>query len=141
MPFVREPRKKAGFFLWWRQLPKEVQSEKDVETEIQAVLWRAIEDRRSVSILYRTEADVEGHPLLIYPRQMYKRSGHLYVEGHCYPSNRYQTVRVDRILKASIVGRSTPSGAQRPRKSRPLLILKIVLFVVLVVWLLRMIGR
>lgn len=127
-------RKKPGFFLWWRQLPKEVQSEKDVETGTQAILWRAIEDRGAVSVVYRAEAHAEEHIVLIYPRQMYKRSGHVYVEGRCYPSDRYQTLRVDRILSARPAGRPTPKAA----RSRLPTILKIILALLMIGWLLRL---
>ncbi len=137
MSSLRGPRKKAGFFLCWRQLPKEVQSEKDVGTGIQAVVWGAIEDRRAVSVVYRAEADAEEHMLLIYPRQMYKRSGHLYLEGHSYPSDKYRTLRVDRIVSGKLVGRSTPKAVW----SRLPKILKIILALLIIGWLLHLMGR
>ena len=97
----------AGFFLWWRQLPKESLSEVDQSDPICRAFIEGIERRTSVTLRYRTDSGQSESVLLLYPRKLYRRGSHAYVDGKCYPAGKFQTLRVDRILEATV---STSSG-------------------------------
>lgn len=100
------PDRPAGFFKWWRMLPKEPLGEADQSTPKYRVLVEGIKGRTGVSIRYRAESDPEDSVLLFYPRELYKRRGHVYVDGKSYPAGKFQTLRVDRIVEATLVART-----------------------------------
>lgn len=102
-PSHRDP----GFFVWWRGLPKEPPGEAERPHPAYRALADGIAYRRSVSLRYRAEQDHQDSILLLYPRQLYKRGGHLYVDGKSYPSGKFQTLRVDRIVEATLTGVSS----------------------------------
>ena len=116
-----QARRDPGFFLWWRGLPKEPSDESERSHPAYRALADGIVRQTSVSLRYRAESEQKDFMLLLYPRELYKRGGHLYVDGKSYPSGKFQTLRVDRISEATLAGyfrKKQLSSSQRRSPAR-----------------------
>lgn len=116
MATVTLSHRDPGFFQWWRRLPKEPLPEADQSLPTARVLAEGIRHRTSVSLRYQAESGQADFMLLLYPRELYRRGGYVYVEGKGYPAGKFQTLRADRILEAIPVD---PPGQKARASHKP----------------------
>ncbi|MBI2494378.1 MAG: WYL domain-containing protein, partial [Candidatus Rokubacteria bacterium] len=96
------PERPPGFYQWWRTLPKRAVIAAEPTLPFSSTILEGISRRCAVSLRYRTDSRTTESLLLIYPRQLYRRGRHAYVEGTTYPSGKFQTLRLDRVTDAHL---------------------------------------
>ncbi len=128
MPTSDPPsRREVGFLTRWRRLPKEALSEAERSTPIFRTLDEGVREGKSILLRYRGP-DQEDSGILLDPRELYKSRGYLYVRGKSYPSGKFEAIRLDHILEASLKEpqrQDDPHGVishtylERKRRDRP----------------------
>jgi hypothetical protein len=96
----------ADTFPWWRTLPRQPVTAADAGVPFSRTMLAGIRDDLPVSLRYRANAVPGEASLVLYPRRLYRRGGHLCVEGTTDPAGKRRTLRLDLVTEATLIAAS-----------------------------------
>lgn len=75
-----------------------------INPEIRSACFRAVKEKRDISITYHSYAKDEESKRMVYPFGFQVVDGHEYLESFCHESKGIRFFRIDRIKSAEVIG-------------------------------------